>query len=444
MSTAANNRLLRDLFNALPKTAEGGVYQAQWYVNRSPDEQHDPVASLCQYIEWEENGSYLFSGLRGAGKTTELNRLQHELRQNNIQAYYCDAGRYLNLNDPKLSMPELLMTVLAGLADAVRQEFGQDCLHDSIWERTKRLLNAEVRLKPKVSMPLGGAGEKIDVEATLQENPDFRKKLIEFAKLSSEFYREAEEFAQILVQVIRQQTKPDKKIVLLVDSLERVSAPTGEEAVLFDSLKEVFFNDPKRLQFPNLSVVYSAPPYLHAVLPGVSAGFSRVVSLPNFKVSQRPTVEGNAAKNPDGLALMQHVLAQRFPRWQAVLTPPVLEHLAWLSGGNVRRFFSLLRTVAQKAALGKADLPLTATDAPTIRQAISEEAQPLQWLIGSDRLWLKRFMRSSDNPSAHIEDLSKDLPSIIRLFDHSLVLDYQNGSVWYQVPQLVRECIKDV
>lgn len=47
-------------------------------------------------------------------------------------------------------------------------------------------------------------------------------------------------------------------------------------------------------------------------------------------------------------------------------------------------------------------------------------------------------MDNGDNPSGHIKDLAADLPPIIRLFDHSLVLDYQNGSPWYQVPPLVR------
>ena len=68
-----------------------------------------------------------------------------------------------------------------------------------------------------------------------------------------------------------------------------------------------------------------------------------------------------------------------------------------------------------------------------------EAAQPLQWLTGPDREWLKRFMGNGDNPSGHIKDLAVDLPPIIRLFDHSLVLDYQNGSPWYQVPPLVRQ-----
>ena len=65
------------------------------------------------------------SGKGGAGKTTELNRLVAELRQDGIAAYYCDASTYLNLNDPQLSLAELLMTALAGLADAGLRAVGK-------------------------------------------------------------------------------------------------------------------------------------------------------------------------------------------------------------------------------------------------------------------------------------------------------------------------------
>lgn len=407
------------------------------YVNRATDPELDSVANLLQFIDWAPSSSetYLFTGLRGAGKTTELNRLVKELRAQGIAAYYCDASIYLNLNDPLLSLPELLMAALAGLADAVRRELGRDFLSDSIWQRTKRLLQSEVEIKPTAKLGVDGA--ELEIEATLRENPDFRKALNHFAQDSSRFYDEAQEFAKQVTELIRSRTK-SQKVVLVVDSLERLSAPTGEETSLFDSLKQVFFNDPLRLRLPGFSVVYSAPPYLPAVLPGVSSGFSQSVSLPNFKVMQRPEPGQAPDRNPQGIDQMLRILTQRFPRWTEVLEPRVLEELAWLSGGNVRRYFSLVRGVARKAALSRTPLPIADLAATPVQHAISEAAQPLQWLTAEDRRWLGRFAQDSQGAARHIEDLSKDLPSIIRLFDHSLVLDYRNGEAWFQVPPLVR------
>lgn len=434
---------LKDLFNALPDNAQGGVDDSAKYVNRAADDlERDSVANLIQFVEWapKSNETYLFSGLRGAGKTTELNRLIAELREAGVAAYYCDASTYLNLNDPKLSLAELLMATLAGLADAVRQDLGSNFLGDSIWQRTKRLLKSNVEIKP--ALKVGADGAEIEVEATLQENPDFRKQLIAFARDSAAFYVEAVKFADEVAGLIRQRTHSEK-IVLVVDSLERLSAPTGDEADLFDSLKQVFFNDPQKLRFPGFSVVYSAPPYLHAVLPSVGGGFSQSVSLPNFKVMKRPEAGAVPAQNPEGLALMVNIIDRRLPDWHKVITQPVLEHLAWMAGGNVRRFFSLVRTVARKAALARSVLPIHDISAGgPVAHAVSEAAQPLQWLNAEDRRWLKLFMNDSQNAAKDIGDLRQDLPSIMRLFDHSLVLDYRNGEVWYQVPPLVRRYVE--
>jgi len=430
--------LLKALYNALPLSAHLGMDLDAIYVQRADDAEHDSVAKLRQYIEWSEDGneSYLFSGLRGAGKTTELLKLMQVLKADGIATFYCDAADYLNLHDPEIGLPELLMTAMAGLADAVRKEFGAALLKDSIWQRAKRLLTSDVALKPSVSVPINGV--EFGVEATLQENPDFRKALAKFARSSTAFYDEVNDFAAAVAAVIRQE-KRCEKIVLLVDSLERLSAPSGEESKLFDSLKEVFFNDPARLRFAGFSVIYSAPPYLHAVLPNVAAGFTQCVSLPNFKVIEKPSGVEQPQPSDAGIAKMLEVLAHRFPQWESVLSRAVAQHLAFMSGGNVRSYFSLLRILALKAKLSQAALPINETDAAAVAHTLSEAAQPLQWLNAQDRIWLKHFMNSAVKPASHILDMAKDLPSIIRLFDHSLVLDYKNGEIWYQVPPLVRE-----
>lgn len=435
------NDLLMRFYNALPESAQGGVDVSDIYVRRAEDDAHDPIENMRYCIAWAPSAqAYLFSGLRGAGKTTELNRLITELKKDGVEAFYCDASAYLNVNDPRVTLTELLMTALAGFADSVRRIHGKDFLNDSIWDRTKRLLKSDVTLKPTMKTEAGGT--EIEIEASLQENPDFKKELIKFSLSSSGFFSEARAFSEVVVNAVKRKTGASK-VVLIVDSLERLSAPTGEESALFDSLKEMFFNDPARLQFPSLSVIYTAPPYLHAVLPAVGGGFAESFSLPNFKVMQRP-IKGETICNPNkpGIRQMRDIVSRRFPDWRQVMLPDVIDELAWMSGGNVRRYFYLIKTTLRKAALGKTPLPMDTVDAKPIQQSLSDAARDLQWLNFQDRRWLKLFMEDSRNPSEHIENLVVDLPSIIRLFDHSLVLNYQNGESWYQVPPLVRNHVE--
>lgn len=439
MSSPTASNQLKALYNALPVSAHGGEDPAAFYVNRADSKEHDCVGTLRRLIDWSEqsNETYLFSGLRGAGKTTELSKLIFELRNNGVAAYYCDATDYVNINDPNISLTELMLIAMAGFADAVRTDLDVDLIENNIWERAKRLLNSNVQLRPSIEAKPAGLGVGAKVEISLQENPDFRNQLLEFSRSSTAFFDEVIQFSGELSDRVKE-ARGCKKVVLIVDSLERLSAPPGEEHVLFNSLKELFYNDPRRLRLPSVSVIYSAPPYLHAVLPNVEAGFSKLITLPNFKVIDRPGKGQAPAPSTTGLEQMASVLARRFPDWEQVLSRDVANHLALMSGGNVRRYFELIRTLCLKAGLLDEPLPLLSTQAPVVEHTINEWAKPLTWLNAQDLKWLQRFM-TEDSPGHHIDDLQKDLPAIIRLFDHSLVLNYQNGGPWYQVPQLVRD-----
>ena len=50
----------------------------------------DPVHQLAQAIEWSTESVRLFSGYRGAGKSTELRRLKRQLEESGHLVFLCD------------------------------------------------------------------------------------------------------------------------------------------------------------------------------------------------------------------------------------------------------------------------------------------------------------------------------------------------------------------
>ena len=407
-----------------------------YYVQRATEQDYDCVAKIKQALDWADTpGCYLFSGHRGAGKTTELKRLMQELEESDIAAFYCDVEDYLDLNDPKKAQTELVFTALAGLGDEIRKKYRADVLQESIWERINNKLQTKVELSPKLNIP-GVSGAAI--EFSLQENVRFKQELIDFAEQSSRFDQEAQDFAAELCKIIKQQSGR-QKIVLIVDSLERLSAPRGEEQTLFNSLKSLFFNHPARLALDDINLIYTVPPYTDAVLPNVSAYYADTFYLPNFKVIDKREADKQAKENAEGIKNMVSIVEKRDAGWCNYISENVLKHLAWLSGGNVRRYFSLIRQLLKKAALANTGFPVSDPNSAVVRRAISEEARPLQWLTAEDRRWLDLIRRGSGEFAQEIENLEVDFSPIIRLFDHSLVLNYQNGAPWYQVPPIVYE-----
>lgn len=436
MSTSDLNP--KRFYNTFPDTAKRGDNILDVYVNRAEESANDCVAAITRKIEWEDDGDsgcYLFSGLRGAGKTTELKRLINELETRDISAFYCDADDVLDLNNPDITQTELIFTALVGLCSAVKAEYGADFLQESIWDRLGRVMQSEVTLD-KVKVGTKGSG----IEFSLQDNSSFKQELIKFAQSSSQFYEEVDSFTRELVSKIQSHSQQDK-VVLVVDSLERLSAPSGQEQQLFDSLKSLFFNTPDRLYFPNITVIYTVPPYLHAILPNVDPFYSGTFSLPNFKVIKKPLVGSENGvlhqKNRPGIEKMVEIIQKREANWENYLSRSVVEYLAWLSGGNVRRMFSLIRHVTFKAGLIGKSFPITDTKSEAVTLAVQEETKNLAWLNAADRQWLEHCKNKSGDLAKQIENLEKDLSTIIRLFDHSLILNYQNGNIWYQVPPII-------
>lgn len=420
---------------SLPLQYSDDTYQQHYYVNRlATQPRMDPVRLLKLAIEQREVGSYLFSGHRGVGKTTELKRLIAALKAEGTVVFYCDASAYLNLNNPKLTLSDVLFTLCAGLADAVEKDptygraVGEETWGNKLW----RLLTTRVEIAPlQATLTLGAA--EISTNLKLMDNPSLQQRLREYVSQSNDFFDDVQSFVDQVISRI--QSTPNTKVVLVLDSLERISASRGEESVLFKSLKEIFDHSPARLHLRGLSVVYSVPPYLRAIAANVDGHFHASVQLPHFKVMQfqNGVIQRLSGDDLGGTQHLRAVITERYPDWQTLFAPDVLDELAWQSGGNLRVFFRLVRMLLSFFELDPIPLPLTDPNHGHIRDAISDIANAYAFLTKPQVEWLKRIQ---DHPDLLLTDESNIEP-LLGLFDQQLVLDYRNGSSWYHVMPMV-------
>ena len=95
-----DNQFLKEFFNAVsdrPLEADDERY-VPLYGEDLADA--DPVQQLAQAVEWATESVRLFSGYRGAGKSTELRRLKGQLEESGHLVFLCDMEDYLNLSTP--------------------------------------------------------------------------------------------------------------------------------------------------------------------------------------------------------------------------------------------------------------------------------------------------------------------------------------------------------
>ena len=424
---AATEDELRRFYNALAdRVLEPGdpVYVAQ--VNQgSPS---DAVSEIATEIKWQEGGGVcLFTGQRGTGKSTELKRLKLRLEQLNATVFYVDLSEFMLLTK-EVEISDFLISVAGAMSEQLQARYGSSPGGRSYWERLGDFLQTKVEFK-ELGLKLPG----LDIKAALKNDPTFKQQ-IQLASRGhvAQLVQDAHGFLAEAVALVRQRENDEqRKVVLLLDSVERIRGVGREAMAVYESVRNLFFGHAEQLRVPLLHIVYTIPPYLSVLAAGAGALMGgavarRLVSTHIFKDRSREP-------DPQGLDVLRTVIAERHGGWARLLSVEALDKLAISSGGDLREFFRLIR-LCLPAVRDDAQLPLSVEAVRPAENAARNEMLP----IPADHLsWLKRIAATHDT----CLEKDADLPTLAHFLDNRLVLNYRNGSDWYDVHPLLREVI---
>jgi hypothetical protein len=322
--------------------------------------------------------------------------------------------------------------VLGAFSEKVAARFGQDPGKQGFFERVRSLLNANVEFN-EIKLPAG----PIEFKAALHQNPTFKEELQRKTQgLVGQLVREARGFALEAVQQIRNaRAHPDRKIVLIVDSVDQLRGIGDSLDVreVFKSVETVFSSHADKLRFTALNVVYTVPPYLSALAGTLGAVYAggRIYALPSVHIYEScPTAGAPPLPHEQGLAKMREIIEKRYSKWHDFFTEEQLRRLAQNSGGNLTDYFRMLR-LAVVGSLSLSELPVPHSLIVDIENAVRSDMLPI---ADNDRAWLAKIMRSH---KAELPSLDA-LPDFARLQEGKYVLHYRNGEDWYDVHPLLR------
>ncbi len=397
--------------------------------------ERDAVQELADQIDFAESaGAYLFTGNRGTGKTTELLRLAKILRDYDCEVFYADLTEYLNLTQP-VEITDFLICILGAFSDKLEQRFEVNLGKPSFFERVWSFLQAEVTFT-EIKLPAGPA----DFKLALSQNPSFKQALQKNMRgYVEQLVRQAREFSLEAVDHIRKQRQdPNRKTVLIIDSMERLRG-VGDAAdvrEVFKSAETLFASHADKLRFTGLSVVYTVPPYLQALAGGLGAYYAggRIYALPSVHVyAGKPTPGQTPEIYAEGLDKMQAIVEKRHPHWRDFFNEAQLRRLAQSSGGDLRDYFRMMRlALARVPSLG--NLPLIDAILDDAEDAVRNDMLPI---AADDRQWLAQISASH---TPELPSLDK-LPEFARLQQGKYLLHYRNGEDWYDVHPLLRQAI---
>lgn len=421
--TADEQRFLRNFFQRLedgPLSPEDPEYVG---VYDDPElDLEDPVQLLARNIQWARTNTsaQLFSGFRGAGKSTELRRLRRDLTVAGYLVLLVDVFDYLSPSSP-VDISDFVMVLAGALSDELdKQEiFSRSTAHEGYWTRLKNFMRSRVEIQD-VTGKLGA----VDIKASLRTDPTFRQSLHkQLAGHLADLVKDMRAYVTETIVAIPE-ARRGEGVVLIVDSLERISGTITNAEDVQESLERLFTSHADNLRLPQTHVVYTVPPWLNIRAPGVSAQFSGGLQVLHPIRVRTPDGEPVAA----ALSAMCRIVSARGD-WQRLLSDrAVLDQLALVSGGHLRDLLRMLSEIVRRAdRLPVADL--------TVQRALAQVKSEMLPIALDDAMWMQRIAASND---ASLLEISK-LPRLVTFLDSHLVLCYRNGEEWYDVHPLIRE-----
>lgn len=370
----------------------------------------------------------LFTGFRGTGKTTELNRLRARLEANRAfgaHILYLDFEEYIDPYVP-ISITDVLRILAYSFDRAATVAESKDPGAQPGYTRRffDFLTKTEVDLK-EIGFEAYGAALMLE----LKNNPTFRQKVESALALRFQsFAREATETIAEAAVRLRRATGA-ARIVTLVDGLEKLRPVREEDRPLVESAVETLFvQHASWLRIPS-DVIYTFPLWLRFRATPLGALYDREPQvLPMVKVATQ-----DGADFEPGLAKLCEIVRKRLgdDRVFGPLDgeiPEVLREILRASGGYPRDLLRMVRELLWTAR----KFPVTASDTDRILSRIAEAYAHV--IRSPDAELLAEIAQTHALPQGD----GTRLATFGRLLDQWLVLAYRNGEEWYDLHPLVR------
>lgn len=397
-----------------------------------------PVDELRTNIAMSERpGTWLFTGHRGVGKSTELRRMAADLRMQGHLVIVADMGEYLNLAEP-VNTETLLLTLAAALADGADHALGGSRLEAGYAQRLwSYLQTTEIKLA-EISPQLALGDAKLTFKMQLKNNPAFREKVVQAVQGAlGTLAAQVREFAKTVASDLRTQRNDAARVILILDSLERLRVTGADAQVCYDAIARTFDVNGEHLKMESIDVIYSVPPYLPFLVPRIGSYFGvEVCTLPHVKVFETPSaLASDSAKPPSpcatGVALMVASVVKRYAAVEQLIPRTMLERLALASSGSVRDYFRLIKSVCTKAKVANAPVPLQGEQWVSMAEQVLRNEMPL---AKDDKIWLREVRKTHGTGLDSIANLHQ----LARLFDSGVILNYRNGRDWCDVHYLLQ------
>jgi len=390
----------------------------EYYAYRILNNKEDPaITKLKVRIFGADAQKILFSGHRGCGKSTELNKLALDLEEN-----------HQGLLIVKYNVTDVL--------DVFDLDYS-DILFSLAYELYHKADRTGVAIDKAILNEIEGFVG--DVTKDVEEIKEERRGLgVMFQKLFVAKYQQE----SLTRESVRKQLKPRiSRLIELINSMVTQIKLAGYEALIIidgidgsplDIGKKLYYDYGQVLSKPDCAIIYTIP--ISAVYSSeftvIQQSFDDTIILPNIAVTNR---DGTPCE--DGEDVFSNLSEMR-------MRPDLIEEDALLyatemSAGITREFVRIIKDSCVEAIVRRGD-GIICDD---VRRAVNDRKNDFKRIL-SKKTQYTALKEVHDTKSIYIddEDIRAEIPGLL----HNLSIVEYNGDIWWDVHPVVLSILKSM
>lgn len=364
-------------------------------------------------LETREPIKLLFTGHRGSGKTTTLNRLVSNLDSRFFIVHY-NGFDLLDHND--VIYIDVLFSMLTKILE--KAENDEIDLGKTLLKRVNNWGSSIIKSETNEKGVGGGFGLKIHLHL-LEIMGRMKSETTTRLETRKKIEPRVSELVSIINDTISEIEKTGGQVLVIIDNLEKID-PTKAE--------HLFYDHATQLTQPLCKIIYTFPISLKSSdnFMQIKINFSDVFIHPNIKIHER---EGPKHPYPKGKEFMKEIVLKRVSL--EMFEPDALEYIIDMSGGVVREFIRIIRDSAVRAMTRKKDL-IDKDIAVEVVNGLKNIYQAQ--LSDEDYLVLQEVHQT--------KDIKRD-KHLVGLLHNLSVLEYRNERSWCDLNPIVRAILDE-
>ena len=399
-------KVLSDVYDIFdPQEALSGDKFREYYVKRE-----SPVKSLADILSSEKPLKYLFVGSRGNGKSTELNRLS-ELMKDKLFVVSFSIKDKLNLFD--VDYADILLVIATEIYERVSDKLSAKLKHYlDAW--SEKIVE---RVKEKQKGLEFGAGFSAIVNLAGKVKTQVTTREVTREVMTPRLSDLIDAINRIIIDA---EKELGKKILVIIDDLDKVNLKKGEE---------LFYEHGAELTQPVCKIIYTIPQPLlfsNKIRQIILQYFDGRKELHNINVNHR-----NGEVDHSGYKVMREVALMRME--EDLITEGAMAEAIKSSAGILTELVRLIRDAANIANMETR----SRIEKGDVKRVVTGIRNDYIRILGKEDLEILKGVKNTKGKIGD-EDRFHDL-----LFSLA-ILEYANDEVWYDIHPTIKGIIERV